>query len=983
MRISDFMILNFRFLLLLLCLTLICPNCSSAQYGNSKGLASMSWDSGRQGGQIMSLARDAAGDVWAGTEDHGVWMFSVSDSKWRHFTAADGLGDDCAYALSCDKLNRIWVGTLRHGVSIFNGLRWKNYPVGRGPIGNRVYSLVTSPIDGDVWIATNCGISRYSQTKDVWSNFTTADGLSSNSVNSLAFDSLGNLYVGTLSDGICISFLKGDYKKWRCVKALPSPATSFSGVGLPSNKINGIAVGADCAVYVATSHGLAWSSDSGVTWRFVHGRDWISQTKQADVQLQRDVASVCAIDLLPADNGSSPKGSGSRVTIECGTDPASGPAADRYYSGGTQASTTIPVSLEGVANAAPSFVYQHCRTGNDFSYLIPNLKKNTSYAIHLHFSSANSGKKTHRGFAVDVNGAVALGNFSPYVSGENGKNQAIVKDIGATSDGDGKLKISFHGAEFTDAYETGQPMLGEDYVTCVCLDSIGRLWVGHQGSGVECLSVSTMLRDNAKDNTGSSDYAQTLLPFGPGGSVLTGWYDGGLSISACPGEFGTTPIQQNKAVPAIDSGFAALPSQARPPTCADLQRMLQELSSVPSSPPDLATPFVVPLDDDWNTEGDWLGRYGRYWACLSAIATPYDYLWGAGWDSIDYDVVQSIKFQKNDYTRSYITWLSTENPRVLEMPPIYRDSSITDGFNPANQPRREAELDDHGETYPRYLEGPNLYDTVTVPAGTFIMSTYCFNKDGTDGNNRCRDYTLSIRQHPNTLKLTDINGFGSWPELAHGRIYQFRGGVWKRFLVSGPTELTIEVNRDFSFNTLLTALTLDLPDEEPAPYFMSDDMWISNQIQKKSLAQNKQVGPPVFGKTADAAALAGAVYNDLLSVKITNPGWWAANKTRYFLALYTFYSGIRDRLLPKQASQALIQHTGTCAYELALYPEWESDQADRHLTSARSIEESLTWDKVTRGYIDKDGYTSGEGAGLGNQYVSVYVRTQKALATLK
>jgi hypothetical protein len=164
---------------------------------------------------------------------------------------------------------------------------------------------------------------------------------------------------------------------------------------------------------------------------------------------------------------------------------------------------------------------------------------------------------------------------------------------------------------------------------------------------------------------------------------------------------------------------------------------------------------------------------------------------------------------------------------------------------------------------------------------------------------------------------------------------------------------------------------------------MSDDMWISNQIQKKSLAQNKQVGPPVFGKTADAAALAGAVYNDLLSVKITNPGWWAANKTRYFLALYTFYSGIRDRLLPKQASQALIQHTGTCAYELALYPEWESDQADRHLTSARSIEESLTWDKVTRGYIDKDGYTSGEGAGLGNQYVSVYVRTQKALATLK
>jgi hypothetical protein len=106
-----------------------------------------------------------------------------------------------------------------------------------------------------------------------------------------------------------------------------------------------------------------------------------------------------------------------------------------------------------------------------------------------------------------------------------------------------------------------------------------------------------------------------------------------------------------------------------------------------------------------------------------------------------------------------------------------------------------------------------------VPAGLFYLSLYDFNKDGHEALNRDRDYTISIRQHPAGAALSDIGGFAGEQDLAHGRIVDFWGGVWKRFLVRGPIDLTIELKRNNSLNTVLPTIMLDLVDEEPPPYF--------------------------------------------------------------------------------------------------------------------------------------------------------------------
>jgi hypothetical protein len=233
---------------------------------------------------------DQNAKVWVGTEN-GVQQFDPTAPKWAEwtrFTTQDGLGDDYAYAMACDHRGRIWVGHLNHGVSCYNGQRWQNYEVIgglsspgtlSGPLGERVFHIAVCPTDGDVWIATNAGISRYSDKNDTWSYYTRAEGLPSDQANSIAFDADGNVYVATQCDGIAIAGASDGYKSWRQVSGPYREPTAPKGQGLPSNLINDILVSRRGVVYAATDTGLACSSDSGQSWTFTRGRDYSAKAR--------------------------------------------------------------------------------------------------------------------------------------------------------------------------------------------------------------------------------------------------------------------------------------------------------------------------------------------------------------------------------------------------------------------------------------------------------------------------------------------------------------------------------------------------------------------------------------------------------------------------------------------------------------------------------------------------------------------------------
>ncbi len=231
------------------------------------------------GAFVTALCRDTQGGIWAGTEDKGVWRCSLAARKWIQFTAKDGLGDDNAYALACDWKGRVWAGTLNHGVSVFNGTAWKNYDPLSGPLGSHVTALAVCPTDGDIWMATEAGLARYSLNRNVWTYYTRADGLPSDQAQALAFDKDGTIYIGTQCDGLAVGSPGDDYKAWRIVTASGSILHTPTGDGLPSSLINAVLIMQSGAVWVGTPTGLASSLDRGKTWHYLRGEDWAAKTK--------------------------------------------------------------------------------------------------------------------------------------------------------------------------------------------------------------------------------------------------------------------------------------------------------------------------------------------------------------------------------------------------------------------------------------------------------------------------------------------------------------------------------------------------------------------------------------------------------------------------------------------------------------------------------------------------------------------------------
>jgi hypothetical protein len=775
------------------------------------------------GSFIMALDRDGGGNVWVGTEGNGVWRFNpyAVSNQWEQFTITNGLGDDYAYSVAVDQQGRIWAGHLNHGVSVFNGTCWKNYDIPNGPIGERIFKIAVCPTDGDVWMGTSAGLTRYSVSKNTWRHYpckagvapasdvtdlkleTIAEpvpiaGLPGSQINSIVFDAQGNIYVGTQCDGIALASREADYGDWRLVPLTRQTMPTYAGFGLPSKLINDLLAASDGTIYAATDGGLAWSRDGGTNWTFRRGKDFGDKMNNS------------------ADGP--PKG-----------------------------------------------------------------------------WSAKSLPK----------------NLPP-----------------------------------------------EDYVTCLAEDDAGVIWADFRQHGMLALSGYSYeeLEKVSAQETGGADYGRAILPM-PDFRPWLASYGKGLLRATEPRRLRQHVAHKNYSKKPELTGDVPFPTPAGVPDLAELNGLLKEIESVPKAR--LTNGAVIPLEDDWRTEGQWLGRYGRFWIVLCANWSPKNDEWGAGWD-VSYDARIGLNHAPGDSLRYWVHWLATDDNRCLEMSPTYLHSRVLKKLTTWDVDRRESEWDDHGEAYPMSKDGPHIYCSLNIPEGLFYLSLYEIDPNGHTTTTRFRDYEISIRPHPGRASLDtrignttimrsfyDIEEFDRKPELAHARAQDFWGGVYKRFLVRGPAKLTLQVNRNHSFNTILPGVMLDLVDELPPPYYCTRQEWAAKQ-PKDPPEKSSSAFIPADNATEAAQRLAAA----LDEMPFKNETWWAENKRRFYLPL-------RRWQLTQTNSPAL----ATSVYQLNLFADWEKQLQQQGIATAREIEKAQRWDGVT--------YSC---AGMGHQMISKYVQ---------
>ncbi len=144
----------------------------------------------------ITAIRGGNGEVWVGTDGHGVFRFSGS-GKAQRFTfegTAGGLRSDHVYSIFVDREGVVWFGTDR-GVCRFDPQAPRVESIGGSAESNFVRTLYQTS-DGKVLAGTNRGLFVYDKAAQKW---LTVTELARNIIYSIAEDKNGRLLVGSAS----------------------------------------------------------------------------------------------------------------------------------------------------------------------------------------------------------------------------------------------------------------------------------------------------------------------------------------------------------------------------------------------------------------------------------------------------------------------------------------------------------------------------------------------------------------------------------------------------------------------------------------------------------------------------------------------------------------------------------------------------------------------------------------------------------------
>jgi signal transduction histidine kinase/ActR/RegA family two-component response regulator len=140
---------------------------------------------------VHAVRLDREGWIWLGTESRGAARLDPRTGKLEWLGENRGLAGKSPYALMLDRNHRIWAGTER-GLFVADVSKRRFQRVNELP--QIRYLAVAEAVNGDIWAGSADGVFRLSEGN--WRRITTADGLSSNVILSLAAAKSGDMWVG-------------------------------------------------------------------------------------------------------------------------------------------------------------------------------------------------------------------------------------------------------------------------------------------------------------------------------------------------------------------------------------------------------------------------------------------------------------------------------------------------------------------------------------------------------------------------------------------------------------------------------------------------------------------------------------------------------------------------------------------------------------------------------------------------------------------
>lgn len=395
--------------------------------------------------------------------------------------------------------------------------------------------------------------------------------------------------------------------------------------------------------------------------------------------------------------------------------------------------------------------------------------------------------------------------------------------------------------------EGNAKMLSEDFVSSI-LRQGKDIFIGYRTQGVDVLDAERMtVRRRIRKGLENTDVPSLLAL--KDGSVWAATYGKGLvSLKKGSLSYQLDRKQQDDEIP--------FPSPARMEDPAAVLKRLEKLGADAH-----AGKSIVFRGEDWSTKGDWCGRYGLTRATLCATNAPMSNSEFKA-KTVSFRTLSSVpgypgyQGAVSSYWIQGLMGLNRNKGDALRwwVHSIKENDNRNILFDPTDSVRTEAEWDDHGEVYPGFVDGPDIWTVVEVPEGVHEIALYFYNPNGYLSNESRRDYVVEARRHPSTsslvfqfnnvgdLAIGEQNKWGkiltaameqwySFPVEARTRVSRFAGsGVYKRFMCRKGGIYLFRVCRNGSFNTILNGVFVNekIPWEirmpEELPYYVAGQL---------------------------------------------------------------------------------------------------------------------------------------------------------------
>ena len=153
-----------------------------------------------------AIQEDNEGNLWVGTWE-GLNMLNRKTGEWKRYnhdqSNPNSLADDYVKSVLIDRNNQVWVATAGKGLDKLADRQkgiFEHYTRKEGLANNHTYGILEDN-NGNLWISTNNGLSKFDPIAKTFKNYERKDGLQHNEFNSGAFYKAedGELFFGGIN----------------------------------------------------------------------------------------------------------------------------------------------------------------------------------------------------------------------------------------------------------------------------------------------------------------------------------------------------------------------------------------------------------------------------------------------------------------------------------------------------------------------------------------------------------------------------------------------------------------------------------------------------------------------------------------------------------------------------------------------------------------------------------------------------------------